>query len=93
MNHRKIHFISPGCPLPSIALQVQNCSRKHLSFIFQQYSALESRSNEQEGSLRTNVEELAAKLAEDQEKHVQEIQSVKEQMLQQAQEEKEKLQQ
>ena len=30
--HNKIHLISPGCPLPSIALQVQDRGLKHYSF-------------------------------------------------------------
>ena len=32
MIHNKIHFSSPGCPRPSIALQMQNRDLKHHSF-------------------------------------------------------------
>ena len=32
MLHNKIHLTSPSCPLPSIALQVQNRGLKHQSF-------------------------------------------------------------
>ena len=34
MIHNKIHLISPGCPRPNIALQMQNRSLKHDSFHF-----------------------------------------------------------
>ena len=33
MIHIKIHLISPGCPRPSIALQVQNRGLKQFHFI------------------------------------------------------------
>ena len=40
MIHNKIHPISPGCPQPSIALQVQKRGLEHHSFILkvQEYS-------------------------------------------------------
>ena len=34
MTHNKIHIIRPGCPLPSIALQMPNRGLKHHSFNF-----------------------------------------------------------
>ena len=40
MIHNKIHLISPGCPRPGIALQVQNRSLQHHSFAVSRYCAM-----------------------------------------------------